>query len=263
LIAILFFRKKSFDPKLFLQSIAVPFLAVGSKIERKVDEVLLRMESRENLIKTCKEWASENLTLKLQLQRDQKLRERLENLEKLLQIGGRISYQKIYAQVIKRETSAWFESIVVDKGSKSGVKVNALVIARDYIVGKVMEVSDQFSVVALTSSPKFRLAVQLEKFAVPLIFNGGGSGLCKNDAGKLAFKASGVVKNIPMDVRKTLQIRTKIFPASLANADFNIPLGSIVELQEQADEMFLQATVDLSEITHNLQEILIIISHDL
>jgi cell shape-determining protein MreC len=263
LIAILFFQKKSFDPKLFLQSIAVPFLAVGSKIRRKVDEVLLHTESRGNLIEIHKELVNENLTLKLQLQGDRNLRERLGNLEELLQIGEKISHQKIYARVIKRETSAWFESVIVNKGSKDGVRVNALAIARDHIVGKVIEVSDQFSVVALTSSPKFRLAVQFENFAVPLVFNGSGSNLHKNSAGQLTSKALGIVRNIPMGTRENLQGGTKIFAASLVNSDFNIPLGNIIELQEQADGMFLQATVDLQEITRNLREILIVIPHDL
>jgi cell shape-determining protein MreC len=263
LIAVLFFQKKSFDPKLFLQSIAVPFLAVDSRIRQEVNEILLRTESRESLIEICKELINENLTLKLQSQKDQGLRERLENLEELLQIGKKTPYQKVYARVIKRETSAWFESIVVNGGSKGGVKVNALVIARDHIVGKVVEVSDQFSVVALTSSPKFRLAIQFENFAVPLVFNGGGSSLQKNNIGKLAFKASGIVKNIPTGVRESLRNGAKIFAASLANTDFNVPLGNIVKLQEQADGVFLQATIDLPEITHNLREILIIIPYDL
>jgi rod shape-determining protein MreC len=263
LIAILFFPKKFFDPKLFLQSIAVPFLAVSSKIGQEVNKILLRTESRESLVEICEELTDENLTLKLQLQKEQDLRERLENLEELLQIGKKVSYKKIYAQVINREFSAWFESIVVNKGSKEGVKVNALVIARDHIVGKVVEVSDQFSVVALTSSPKFRLAIQLEIFAVPLVFNGGGSSLQRNNGGKLVFKASGIVKNIPTGARESLRNGAKIFAASLVNSDFLIPLGNIVELQEQADGMFLQATVDLQEITCNLQEILIIIPHDL
>jgi rod shape-determining protein MreC len=203
------------------------------------------------------------LTLKLQLQGDQKLRERLENLEKLLQIGKKISQQKIYTRVIGRRFSAWFESVIVNKGSAHGVKVNALVIGRDHIVGKVMEVSNQFSVIALTSSPKFRLAVQFENFSTPMIFTGSGSGLHKNDVNKLEFMASGIVKNIPTSTRENLQTGTKIFAASLAHTDFNIPLGSIAKLQEQADGTLLQAIINLPKIINNLQEMLIIVPDDL
>ncbi|MDR2812170.1 MAG: rod shape-determining protein MreC [Puniceicoccales bacterium] len=263
LVAVVFFLKKSFDPKSFLQSIAVPFLATGSKIRREIDEVLLRTESRENLIKICKELESENLTLKLQLQSDQDLRKRLKNLEELLKIGEKFSHKKIYARVISRKISAWFESAIVNKGSFHGVKVNALVIARDHIVGKVVEVSDQFSVVTLTSSPKFCLAVQFENSSSPTIFMGSGSGLRKNDASEFELRASGIVKNIPISIRKSLQTGAKIFAASLACTDFNVPIGTVTELLEQADGMFLQATINLPEIINNSQEMLIIVPNDL
>jgi cell shape-determining protein MreC len=257
------FLKRSFDPKLFLQSIAVPFLAIGSKIERVTDEVLLRMESRESLIEICKALVNENLTLKSQIRKDQNSRERIENLEKLLQIGGEIAYKKVYARVIKRETSAWFESVIVNKGKAHGIKENALVIAQNHVIGKVAEISNQFSTIALTSSPKFRLAVYFENFSAPMIFTGNGSGLRKNNANELGLKAFGTIKNIPIGIRKKLQIGTKIFAASLAHTDFNVPLGHIMEWHEQADGMFLQAKIDLPEITNNLQEMLIIIPDDL
>jgi cell shape-determining protein MreC len=258
-----FFLKKSFDPKLFLQSITIPLLAIGSKVRREIDEILFRTESRENLIRICKELASENLTLKSQLQMDRNLRERLEDLEKLLQIGDKISCQKIYARVIKRNSSAWFESVIVNKGSTHGVKTNVLVLARNHIIGKVTEVASQFSTIALTSSPKFRLAVQFENFLAPMIFTGSGSGFCGNTVNKFKFRALGVVKNIPINARNSLQVGTEIFAASLAHTDFNMPLGSVTELHKQTDGMFSQVTIDLSEIINNLQEVLIIVPNDL
>ncbi|MDR1591254.1 MAG: rod shape-determining protein MreC [Puniceicoccales bacterium] len=262
-IIIVFFLKKSFNPKSFLQSIAVPFLAIDSQIERGVDEVLLRMESRENLIKICKALESENLTLKLQLQENRDLNERLKNIKNLLEIGEKNSYKKIYGGVIGRKTSAWFESIIVNKGSMHGVRMHAPVIGRGHIIGKVEEVSEQFSVVTLTSSPKFHLAVQLENFSIPLVFTGTGSDLRKNDANKFEIRASGIVKNIPTNVLQALRTGAKIFAASFAHMDFQVPLGNVIEWQKQADDMFLQVVVDLPEITNNLREILIIIPDDL
>ncbi|MDR1906952.1 MAG: rod shape-determining protein MreC [Puniceicoccales bacterium] len=263
LIIIVCVLKKSFDPKLFLQSIAVPFLAISSEIGRRVDEILFSTESRSNLIKICKALANENLTLKLQLQKDQDLRNRLQYFEELVQIGEKILHKKVYARVIKRETSAWFESIVVNKGSSDGIKKNALVIGGNHIIGKVAEVSEQFSTIVLTSSPKFRLAVRFENFSVPMVFTGSGSNLHKNDTGKFELRASGIIKNIPIDVQKNLQNGAKIFAASLANTNLDIPLGCVAELHEQADNIFLQATIDLPKTINKIQEIFIIIPDDL
>jgi rod shape-determining protein MreC len=262
LTGILFFLKKSFNPKEFLQSIAIPFLAVSSWGKRKIDTVLLRTEPRENLIKICRELANENLALQLEIQRDQDLRDRLKYLEELVALGERIVHKKVYARVIGREASAWFESIIVNKGYKHGISLNALALAGKYIIGKVIEVSEQFSVIALASSPKFRLAVLSEKFSMPMVFTGNGSDLCKNDGGKIELVASGTIKNIPSSAQKNLQNGSKITAASLTTTDFDLPLGFIGELHSQADGMFLQATIALPEIINNLQEILIIIPDD-
>jgi hypothetical protein len=74
--------------------------------------------------------------------------------------------------------------------------------------------------------------------------------------------ASGIIKDIPLSSQKNLRNGAKITAASLANTDFNMPLGFIAEWHRQADGMFLQATITLPKIINNLQKILIIIPDD-
>jgi rod shape-determining protein MreC len=255
--------KKSFDPKLFLQSIGVPIFKAISGAQRILDEALLSVESRGNLIKICKDLTNENVTLKLQWQRDQYLRDQIASLEQLMGIGENIFYKKIYARVIKRTTSAWFESIIINKGSDHGIRENALAIASCGIIGKVTEIFKNFSIITLASSPKFRLAVVLENFTIPMIFTGTSNCLRKNSESEWEIKAAGIIRDIPANAQKFMSIGTKIFAASLCETTFNLPIGTIAQVCKQKDEIFLQSIINLPEEINNLQEILIIIPDDL
>jgi len=71
---------------------------------------------------------------------------RLQNLLKLQEEGR---YENVPARVIARDPSAWFDTIVIDRGSSSGIKINMPVVTREGVVGRVVEVSAWSSQVAL------------------------------------------------------------------------------------------------------------------
>ena len=50
------------------------------------------------------------------------------------------NYNKIGAHIISRDSSNWYSSFVIDKGSDDGIKVNCNVIAGSGLVGRVVEV---------------------------------------------------------------------------------------------------------------------------
>jgi rod shape-determining protein MreC len=59
------------------------------------------------------------------------------------------SYRPVSARVIGRSPTVWYETINVDRGSSSGVRVNQPVVAGDGLVGKVTSVTSGASQVTL------------------------------------------------------------------------------------------------------------------
>jgi rod shape-determining protein MreC len=167
--------------------------------------MLFEMQSKATLIALCKELTRENVNLKSQLERDSDLKNRLTSLEKLTHMGQEFSCKKIFARVIGRHLSPWFESVTLNRGEAQGIKKNAIVLAHFGVVGKVTKVFENFSTVSLTSCPKFRLAVCLDNFSVPMIFSGGGASYVPDATGHYGWKASGTVKNIPMEAEPMLK----------------------------------------------------------
>ncbi|MBE5907012.1 MAG: rod shape-determining protein MreC, partial [Lachnospiraceae bacterium] len=77
----------------------------------------------ERLNKQIDELTTENSTLKLK-------QYELENLQKLYELDQKYpSYKKTGARVIAKDAGNWFDSFVIDKGSKDGIEVDMNVIA--------------------------------------------------------------------------------------------------------------------------------------
>ena len=62
-------------------------------------------------------------------------------LKNLLQFKQDTSYGTVPARVISRDPSGWFNSVVVNRGSSSGIEVNMPVATPEGVVGRVVAVS--------------------------------------------------------------------------------------------------------------------------
>ena len=77
-----------------------------------------------------------------------------ERLAKLLDLKAKSSYQTVAARVIARDPSMWFDNIVIDKGSWSGIELNMAVVAPGGIVGRVVSTSPWSAQVMLITNEK-------------------------------------------------------------------------------------------------------------
>lgn len=97
---------------------------------RRLKEKLAELEGQELLVN---ELVHENNQLRLMLDFTQTHRE----------------YRQIGAQVIGRDPSRWFETVLIDKGSRHGIARHMPVITTSGVVGYIIEVSDLSSKVLL------------------------------------------------------------------------------------------------------------------
>ena len=84
--------------------------------------------------------------------------EHLENLRlrELLDFKSQIEHKVIPADVVARDPNRRYFSVLIDKGSKEGIKRNMPVVNMHGLVGKIVDVSPHSSVVQLMSDPRFR-----------------------------------------------------------------------------------------------------------
>ena len=85
--------------------------------------------------------------------RELELEEELDSLKSLLDIQNTLTdFNTVNATVINRNTSYWNEELIIDKGSKSGIKEGMAVIDGNGLVGRVLKTSNHTSTIKLITS---------------------------------------------------------------------------------------------------------------
>ena len=84
---------------------------------------------------------------------NQELKSEIEELKKLNNLSSTLTdFNSLSAVVIERNKMYWFNSIVINKGSSSGIKKDMAVISSDGLVGKINKVSKTTSEVKLLTT---------------------------------------------------------------------------------------------------------------
>ena len=77
-----------------------------------------------------------------------------ERLKSLLDFKKVAKYEMVPAQVISRDPSSWFNAVVINRGSSSGIQLGMPVVTPDGIVGRVVGTSPWTSQVMLITEEK-------------------------------------------------------------------------------------------------------------
>ncbi len=168
-------------------------------------------------------------------------------LSKLLQIKDSLPPPTLTAQIVGRDPSLWFRTIIIDRGSSEGVEKGMPVVTVEGVVGQILDTSPNYSKVLLANDPNSAIDVLVQKNRVQGILKGNGSN---------GFNLLYVLKNA--DVEKGDAIVTSglgdIFPKGL-------PVGKVSEVTKSKRGMFQQIDVEPS-VDFSQLEYLIIIMHE-
>ena len=80
-------------------------------------------------------------------------------LRKLLKVTDRLEYNYITSRIVGASITPLSSSAVIEAGENNNIKVNNLVINQDGLVGRIINVSNNYSSVMLLSDPNSRVPV--------------------------------------------------------------------------------------------------------
>ncbi len=95
-------------------------------------------------------------------------------LREILYLQDSSSNDNISAAVISRKTGSWWRQIILNKGSKDGVKIGNSVIGPGGLLGRVKDTSLFTSSVTLLTSPESKVGVWLDRIQVNGLLVGVG-----------------------------------------------------------------------------------------
>jgi rod shape-determining protein MreC len=147
-------RGMSQPVRAFLQAIVSPVQNVLSGIGNKGSEIVqnikqMRQASAEN------EQLRQRLTqLESEANEARAAKAENERLKALLDFKNSGQYQMVTAQIISRDPTAWFNAVIINRGSSSGIKEGMPVVTPDGIVGRIIATSPWTSQVMLITDEK-------------------------------------------------------------------------------------------------------------
>ena len=170
-------------------------------------------------------------------------------LRKLLAFQERIDEPTLSSEIIGKDSTNWYKSILLDKGSLDGVTINMPVVTYNGVVGKIHEVTNHTARVLLINDVNSSIAVLIQRNRAEGILAGSGNTCC-------------TIKYLRRDVeiRKGDRVITSgmggIFPKGLM-------VGTVSKIQKPTYGLFQYADVIPEANIADLEEVFIIkrVSH--
>lgn len=99
-------------------------------------------------------------------------------LRKLLNFQKTIANRVLAAEVIAKDPSPWFKTVLIDKGKDDGIEKGMAVVIPEGIAGQTMEISTHYSKVLLIIDHNSAVDALVQRDRARGIIQGGAAGRC-------------------------------------------------------------------------------------
>ncbi len=210
-----------------------------------------RTHSKDELLKAGQQVAGLIAEYEYSNQRNAYLEGEILRLENLLKLPSMPEYRFEPARVARRDFSAWWQRMVIRKGSNYGITVGAPVVFAGGVVGRVTEVHKYTSVVDLVTSPSLRLAATVAGDTRPISYQGGLNNTFSSPRGTVDF--------VPLDVYATPTASKHLVTSGMGVFPPGLTIGDITTLEPSADGLFKNGEVTLDQRLGTLTEVTVLI----
>lgn len=212
----------------------------------------MRTHSKQTLLEAGRDLSRINAAHELSRQRMTALEAENERLRELLRMPPEQQFQWEVARVARRDINAWWQQLIIRKGSKNGIVEGAAVVSRDGVVGRITEVGAYTSIVELVSSPGFRMAARFVDDQRPVTYQGVTAPAFAPPRGE--------VLNVAPDITAS-----RSNPAILVSTHLGgvfpegITIGEVADLSPGPDGYFQRGRVRLNPRLTELSEVTVLI----
>jgi rod shape-determining protein MreC len=160
-----------------LHSVQSGFLTVVSPIQNGANKALkpvrdlfgwfgstLHAKSQNSELRTQNDRLRRELTAKQSNAVSYKELLKLYNLDKTLSVAD---YSPVTATVVYQSPNIWYSTVVIDKGSSSGVRINDPVIDGEALIGKVTRVASDGALVSLITDSEVEVTGKISATGAP------------------------------------------------------------------------------------------------
>ena len=246
-VTVLIFNRLLFKLKDQVDKVALPIQSKVYSVANRAISLKDIIFSYENFITENEKLKKENMELKIQKERNQKILEENERLSKLLEMKENTIYKGNlkFARVSFSDINNLNNKIFIDLGSKDGMKIDMITVYGDYLVGKIVAVHDNYSEVELITNPNSIISAKTMGDVL-----GIARGSDEED-GLLYFQPSIVEDNLKEEDEIITSGISDIYPEG-------IKLGKIEQIDEKENYGYKRVTLKPGFESKDLREVIVI-----
>ncbi len=195
----------------------------------------------------------ENVELRVRLSKAMEIKNRYEELEqensrlkKFVDFTSSVPDTYVAAQVIARDPSPWFKTIMIDKGYEDGVIKGSPVLVSEGIVGQIIKVAKNYSKVLMITDRNSAVDALVQNTRVRGMVKGNNEDKCTF----VYALRKDEVRPGEMIVSSGLD---QVFPKGLK-------IGSILDVKKTHSQLFQDITIETSVDFDKLEDVLVFIN---
>lgn len=187
--------------------------------------------------------------IKLEEYLNSSLEEDNQQLKELLELNRTLSdFEYVNATVLYRNVSYWLDTITIDKGEQDGVGVNDSVVTKNGLIGKVVTVNKDNSVVSLLTTD--------DSYYVSVSVNGSNGLLYTYDKKEQALKVKGIDKK--EEIKEGDAVLTNglggLFPKGLY-------IGKVKKIENDTYDLSKVVYVDVEQNFNDIAYVMVVGAH--
>lgn len=231
-------------------TIVFPIKKVGSLFANFGKGISTNFADNKKLIAENESLKKEIEELKYKDLETKKILDENDSLKRMLDIKESYKHFKlIFGSIILREHDNWSKTFTINIGEESGVKLNQAVISDKGLVGYISKVNTNTSVVTTILDPTTAVSVNIGTINEPAILKGDSS-----------LKEQNKLKLEYIQIDTTISIGDMLYTSGLGNNyPSTIPVGKIVEIKGNKNDMNRIAIVEPSSSIASLKEVAIVV----
>ena len=219
-----------------------PFLEVSHQtvawFRAQKDFVVTTFKLREDNVKLLEQVSS----MKQELSSIQEIKAENDRLRKLLDFERVSEWSTVSSQVIARDLSHWSYYVMINKGTKDGIRSEMPVTNGEGLVGKVVAATPHSARVILLLDSDSRVSALIQD---------------TRDVGLVEGVGQPLLKMTYLDLNAKVQVGQTVITSGLGGIyPKGIPIGEIVQIGEEKDKLGLYAMVQPFASFSKLEEVL-------
>ena len=227
-------------------TVSKPFLMAGATVRDLFVDVRYNFGRFWNAVAKEREYQAKIMDLEARLLRLNELDKENRRLKKLLSFAPSVPIRTIGVRIIGEDATPWKSVVLVDKGTRQGIKRDMVLVAPEGLAGRIIEAGPSTARGLLLLDPDSRVSALTATGRVQGMITGTGSG-------RLQMKYLALDADVAVGEDVITAGIGSIFPKGLQ-------IGKIESVEKDPDGLHLLAFVRPSAPFSKIEELLCLVS---